>query len=110
MHREAEERRQLETELRSALKNGQLTLAYQPIIASHTQKIDACEALLRWTHPPLGAVQPDKFVPLAEEAALITSISHLVIRTPRADPVNFTHQRPLATPRYPPPFPNTTPT
>src|SRR3546814_8686223 len=47
MHREAEERRQLETELRSALKNGELTLAYQPIIASHTQKIEGFEALLR---------------------------------------------------------------
>src|SRR3546814_18266317 len=67
MHREAEERRQLETELRSALKNGELTLAYQPIIASHTQQIEGFEALLRWTPPPLGALPPHKFVPIAAD-------------------------------------------
>src|SRR3546814_9442427 len=89
MDREAEERRQLETELRSALKNGELTLAYQPIIASHTQKIEGFEALLRWTHPALGEVPPDKFVPIAEEAGLITSIGEWVIRSACAEAVNW---------------------
>src|SRR3546814_2117060 len=70
MHRDAEERRQLETELRSALKNGELSLAYQPILASGSQKIEGFEALLRWNHPALGEVPPDKFVPIAEEAGL----------------------------------------
>jgi EAL domain-containing protein (putative c-di-GMP-specific phosphodiesterase class I) len=89
MHREAEERRQLETELRSALKNGELALAYQPIIASDTQKIEAFEALLRWTHPALGEVPPEKFVPIAEEAGLITAIGEWVIRSACAEAVKW---------------------
>lgn len=89
MHREAEERRQLETELRSALKNGELTLAYQPILASNSQQIEGFEALLRWTHPALGEVPPEKFVPIAEEAGLITVIGEWVIRTACAEAVKW---------------------
>ncbi len=89
MHREAEERRQLETELRSALKNGELALAYQPILASNSQKIEGFEALLRWTHPALGEVPPDKFVPIAEEAGLITAIGEWVIRSACAEAVQW---------------------
>src|SRR3546814_15090648 len=81
MHRDAEERRQLETELRSALKNGELSLAYQPILASGSQKIEGFEALLRWNHPALGEVPPDKFVPIAEEAGLTTVIADWAIRS-----------------------------
>ena len=89
MHREAEERRQLETELRSALMNGELGLVYQPIFASNSQKIEGFEALLRWTHPALGDVPPDKFVPIAEEAGLITAIGEWVIRSACAEAVNW---------------------
>src|SRR3546814_18319446 len=58
MHREAEERRQLETEHRSALKNGDMTLAYKPIIASNTPKIDGTEALPPW--PDRNSVVEEK--------------------------------------------------
>ncbi|HVI99621.1 MAG TPA: EAL domain-containing protein [Sphingomonas sp.] len=81
LHLQAEERRQLEMALRSALPNGELHLQYQPVVEATTGSLAGFEALLRWTHPELGTVPPDKFVPLAEEARLIAPIGEWVLRT-----------------------------
>ena len=65
---EAEHRRRLLliTDLRSAIDGDALTLVYQPKVAMATRSVRSLEALVRWTHPQLGAVSPGEFVPLAE--------------------------------------------
>jgi diguanylate cyclase (GGDEF)-like protein len=81
LHAQAEERRQLELALREALEKDQLHVLYQPVVDAQEGTILGFEALLRWTHPQLGAVSPVKFVPVAEEARLIAPIGEWVLRT-----------------------------
>ncbi|BCJ40170.1 hypothetical protein GCM10010168_30280 [Actinoplanes ianthinogenes] len=61
----------LEQALRGALANGELDVHYQPIIDLRTGRVDGYEALMRWTHPSLGAVSPVDFIPVAEDTGLI---------------------------------------
>jgi len=81
MHADAEERRALEVALRDALANDELHLLYQPIVDCHSGGVCGFEALVRWTHPTLGVVSPAKFIPIAEEARLITPIGNWVLST-----------------------------
>jgi diguanylate cyclase (GGDEF)-like protein len=81
LHEDAEERRQLEQDLRDALVNGGLELYYQPVVQTTTEKITGFEALLRWTHPKLGPLSPAKFIPIAEETGLIAPIGEWALRT-----------------------------
>jgi diguanylate cyclase (GGDEF)-like protein len=79
--RDAEHRRGvlLMAELRRAISNNKLSLAYQPIVDMKTGTVHHLEALVRWTHPSLGVISPAEFVPLAERAAVITDLTHWVI-------------------------------
>ena len=61
----------LETELRRAIENDDLTLAFQPLIDLKTRRVASFEALARWEHPERGAIPPVEFIPVAEEAGLI---------------------------------------
>jgi diguanylate cyclase (GGDEF)-like protein/PAS domain S-box-containing protein len=71
----------LEHDLYEAVENEQFHLHYQPQIDSATGKIVGVEALLRWNHPTLGSVSPDKFIPLAEETGLILKLGEWVLNT-----------------------------
>jgi diguanylate cyclase (GGDEF)-like protein len=70
---------QIESELRNALDNGQITLAYQPIYDLYDGHIVAFEALARWHHPQRGAIDPHTFVPVAEECGLIGALTARVL-------------------------------
>jgi diguanylate cyclase (GGDEF)-like protein len=85
MRNEAAERRQLEADLRNALTNDELALAYQPIVDAGTGKTVAYEALLRWEHPERGPIAPAVFIPIAEETRLINELGAWVLRTACAE-------------------------
>ncbi|MBX9644127.1 MAG: EAL domain-containing protein [Novosphingobium sp.] len=80
LHSDAEERRQLEQDLRDALAQGGLELYYQPVIHTSTERITGFEALLRWTHPTRGPLSPAKFIPIAEDSGLIAPIGEWALR------------------------------
>ena len=66
-------------ELRRAIDDGELVLHFQPKIELDDGKLEAVEALVRWQHPTLGLVQPDRFVPLAEQTDLIEKLTDWVL-------------------------------
>lgn len=67
-------------ELRSALKDQQLYLLYQPIVELATGNVYKAEALIRWQHPERGTVYPGEFISIAEETNLITDIGDWVFK------------------------------
>jgi diguanylate cyclase (GGDEF)-like protein/PAS domain S-box-containing protein len=77
----AKERMKLANDLRSALPNNQLWVAYQPIIEIKSGKIVKAEALIRWQHPEYGLVRPDQFISIAEHTGLIHDIGEFVFRS-----------------------------
>jgi EAL domain-containing protein (putative c-di-GMP-specific phosphodiesterase class I) len=73
-------RLEVEAALRGALDRGELHLVAQPLAAFDTGGVLAVETLLRWTHPTLGVVGPDEFIPIAEETGVIDAIGAWVLR------------------------------
>ncbi len=76
----AKERTFLESELRNALRTGELSVHYQPKVSCKDSRICGVEALVRWVHPKLGNIPPDKFIGIAEEAGLIGDLGQFVFR------------------------------
>ncbi len=75
------ERLTLESDLRLALGRKELYLVYQPQLEIATGRIIGFEALLRWQHPELGLVPPDRFIRIAENCGLILPIGEWALRT-----------------------------
>jgi predicted signal transduction protein with EAL and GGDEF domain len=69
--KEFRERHQLEGDLKTALRDEQFELHYQPLVDLKTNEVTCFEALMRWRHPTRGLVSPAEFIPFAEEAGLI---------------------------------------
>lgn len=77
---QATERLMLETELREAMYEGDLTVHYQPICDLSTRRVLALEALLRLRHPTRGWLPPETVIPVAEETGLILEIGDRVLQ------------------------------
>ena len=74
MHDKAVERLRLQTDLRTAIDNNEITLLYQPIVTLADGRPCGFEALARWTHAEFGPVSPATFIPLAEETGMIVAL------------------------------------
>jgi diguanylate cyclase (GGDEF)-like protein/excisionase family DNA binding protein len=73
------DRLRLEADLRRGVDDGQLRLAYQPIVSLEDARIVGAEALVRWEHPQRGMVSPADFIPVAEDTGLIVAIGAWVL-------------------------------
>ncbi len=81
MNAQVVERLTLEHGMRLAMDNKELFLMYQPQIDIASGRIVGVEALLRWRHPQLGLVPPDRFIRVAENSGLIVPVGEWVLRT-----------------------------
>jgi diguanylate cyclase len=81
MGEEVRDRRILEHDLRHAIANGEMSIAYQPQTHLGSNEVTGFEALLRWKHPARGDMSPAIFIPIAEESGAILAIGEWVMRT-----------------------------
>ena len=80
-----ERRLLVEREMRDAIAEKAIVPHYQPIVSLDGQRITGFEALARWTHPKLGPIVPNVFIPIAEESGQIGALSDLLLRQACAD-------------------------
>jgi diguanylate cyclase (GGDEF)-like protein len=71
---------QVQNELPQAIEHQNLILVYQPIISLENNVMVGIEALVRWLHPTQGVIDPDAFIPIAEETGLIIMLDRYIIR------------------------------
>ena len=90
----AGERLGREQRLRQAIDNDELAVFWQPKVDLASGKIAGAEALVRWCHPDLGVLGPDKFIPTAERASLIDDLSDWVLHQAVAEAVDLTEHCP----------------
>lgn len=79
LHTEVADRLHLEADLRVALAEGQLGVQYQPLYNLASGRMHGFEALVRWQHPTLGNINPEAFIPIAEETGLIIELSDMML-------------------------------
>jgi diguanylate cyclase (GGDEF)-like protein/PAS domain S-box-containing protein len=80
MHERAIGRLEAENDLRRAVETGEFVVHYQPIVGLQSGRPFAFEALVRWDHPERGLLNPDEFVPLADESGLVVPMGERVLR------------------------------
>jgi diguanylate cyclase (GGDEF)-like protein len=86
------EKNRMSLELKNAIKRGEICLEYQPQFDARTMTILRFEALARWTNSSLGAVPPDKFIPIAEECGFIRELGAYILERACRDAVQWNDQ------------------
>ncbi len=89
MHRTAQSRNRLVTELRESVARGEFELHYQPIVEAKTLQPRVMEALVRWRHPSQGLLYPDRFIGIAEETGLMEPLGQWILRQACADAASW---------------------
>lgn len=84
------QRRQLDADLRQAMDQGRLSVAYQPVADLASGDVVGFEALARWTHPTLGAISPEQFVRVAEDGGYVARLGEWVLRAACAEAARWT--------------------
>ncbi|GGK67425.1 EAL domain-containing protein [Amphritea balenae] len=79
MNHLAQQKMEIETQLRKALERNEFELHYQPQYALDDHRLVGYEALIRWQHPEKGLLMPGAFIEVAEQSGLITRIGHWVL-------------------------------
>ena len=90
-HVAQQESRKLELLLQGAIARRELSVHYQPILSLKTGALSGFEALLRWHHPTLGSISPDRFIPLAERTGLILPIGDWIVEQVARQAADWDH-------------------
>lgn len=94
LHAHVARRLRMETDLRAALRAGELYVHYQPQVSLVTGHLVGVEALARWKHPELGPVSPAEFIQVAEDSRLIDELGRQVLRAACRELGEWTRARP----------------
>jgi diguanylate cyclase (GGDEF)-like protein len=89
MHTRAVSLLELETDLRYAVERNEFELHYQPIVDLKNLQLAGFEALVRWNHPTLGQIAPDRFIPICESTGLIVPMTLTILETACAQTVEW---------------------
>jgi diguanylate cyclase (GGDEF)-like protein/PAS domain S-box-containing protein len=81
MNQETQERVRIERDLRAAVERGEFELHYQAQLDLQSGRVAGVEALLRWRHPELGLLHPERFLSIAEDTGLVLPIGAWTMRT-----------------------------
>jgi len=98
MYERVVQRLELENDLRRAIEQKEFVVHYQPIVSLQTGEVFAVEALVRWEHPERGLLNPDEFVPVAEESGLVVPMGELVLKEACFRTVGWQRQFPRTLP------------
>jgi diguanylate cyclase (GGDEF)-like protein/PAS domain S-box-containing protein len=82
---------ELEVDLRSAVRNDELSVVYQPVVDLGLGRVTGCEALVRWHHAERGTVRPQDFIAVAEQSDLILELGDWVLRRALRDAATWEH-------------------
>ncbi len=94
MHHKVAEKLSLESDLRHAIGDGQLSVHFQPIYQLEPYRLSGFEALARWVHPQRGAISPAVFIALAEESGHIEALTDWIIDQAMAQLARWKRDRP----------------
>jgi len=100
MHTRAVSLLQLETDLRYAVERDEFELHYQPIIDLEKLRLRGFEALVRWNHPTLGRIGPDRFIPICESTGLIIPMTIQILESACRQTVEWQTKYGETSPRF----------
>ncbi len=89
MNADLTQRKQLERDLRTAIAENKLAIAYQPLVSPDGERVIGVEALCRWPHPSRGMIPPSTFIAVAEQCELIIPLGEWVLRQACMDGRNW---------------------